>query len=672
MRSLVTSLKSLAKPALKLLTALRSRLATTSRSEDGVIAIFMAIILSLLLLVSTMSSARLQLSEISQSSQVDRSQQAYYAAEAGIEEALLRLKNNPNGAIDQVFPEQVGTCSSGVLRGSQSPLLDISGNWIKIPSINPDCGAAEIGQLAWRNRQVYLSSSLLSGTQVKDESIQYDTSSLRRNTPSGTVGADGRDIDGSDIFGHFQGLQYCWNINQGNPSIEVTALSWPKDQLAVIATEKIMVPSNNAFFQSGSTGSIQTGAYDSQYAYCLRFNVASTDRRYVFRLKPVFAPDPVGNPGSTSQNQYSVSYQAALLDSTLSPYPLYIPNDAVIIDVIGQSGDIRRRLVAKKRLNGQILSVFDYVLYSGDPATPICKGGVSQSDVTYSGCLVVPADNSLPPGPPPTAGGGSTTTNYSGSTQSFVVPAGITAINVDVQGAAGGTTSGFPGGKGARVQARLSVTPGETLTLIVGGAGTDGGQLRYGPGVNLNMTNSFRKPGGYNGGGNGGVGYESGYSDTVYELGGSGGGSSEIRRGSSRLVVAGGGGGAGAFYGVGGSGGDPNGQVGGSTYWTGSQGGGGGSQGGGGSGGGGGSPPGQSGGFGQGGQGGDYPTSGNNPGGGGGGGGGYYGGGGGGAAAAYAEGAGGGGGSSFAGAGSSSIVYTTAYRSGSGTIIISF
>lgn len=117
---------------------------------------------------------------------------------------------------------------------------------------------------------------------------------------------------------------------------------------------------------------------------------------------------------------------------------------------------------------------------------------------------------------------------YTGAPQTYRVPAGITSIQVVAIGARGGDFFGTPGGQGARVGATLSVTPGEMLTICVGGPGTD----------------NAGGAGGYNGGGNG--------TDAA-----SGGGATDLRRGSAtladRLLVAGGGGGAGGANWVGGA-----------------------------------------------------------------------------------------------------------------------
>jgi hypothetical protein len=127
-----------------------------------------------------------------------------------------------------------------------------------------------------------------------------------------------------------------------------------------------------------------------------------------------------------------------------------------------------------------------------------------------------------------------TTFNYTGGMQTFIVPAGVTQIDVDVMGAEGGDAVGnavgwsngpvnMDAGNGGRVTASYNVTPGETLYIFVGGEGS-------------------LSAGGYNGGGNPAV-----CSGTEVIAAGGGGGS-DIRQGgtgiANRIIVAGGGGGA--------------------------------------------------------------------------------------------------------------------------------
>ena len=213
-----------------------------------------------------------------------------------------------------------------------------------------------------------------------------------------------------------------------------------------------------------------------------------------------------------------------------------------------------------------------------------------------------------------------------GAEQQWTVPAGVSTIHVVLIGGRGGNSGGF----GAKVTGDVTVTPGATLYVEVGGAGRNTG-LGGAPG-----------PAAFNGGASGGG---SGHG------GGGGGGASDVRtiartdQGSngSRLLVAGGGGGTGGQdidpAGAGGAAGEP-----GHDAQGGGSGGGAGTASAGGAAG---LPGGTAGSSGSGGAGGSIQST--ITGAGGGGGGGYFGGGGGGSGPGFGSGGGGGGGSSFLG-----------------------
>ena len=109
--------------------------------------------------------------------------------------------------------------------------------------------------------------------------------------------------------------------------------------------------------------------------------------------------------------------------------------------------------------------------------------------------------------------------SYTGADQTYVVPSGVTSFWVYMWGAGGGGGLNGGGGAGAMVQGVLAVTPGETLTIVVGQAG-DG------------FVENGRT---YGGGGNGGRG------DALFNS--RGGGRSAIRRGTTDIVTVGAGGG---------------------------------------------------------------------------------------------------------------------------------
>lgn len=117
----------------------------------------------------------------------------------------------------------------------------------------------------------------------------------------------------------------------------------------------------------------------------------------------------------------------------------------------------------------------------------------------------------------------SKTFQYTGSEQSCVVPQNVTSIGVKAVGGQGEASKSIRGGLGGVVNGVIAVTPGDTLSIFVGGEGSETGGK-----------------GGTYGGPRGKADF--GRADD----GGGGGGSSEVRnaKGTQR-VVAGGGGGSG-------------------------------------------------------------------------------------------------------------------------------
>jgi gliding motility-associated-like protein len=129
--------------------------------------------------------------------------------------------------------------------------------------------------------------------------------------------------------------------------------------------------------------------------------------------------------------------------------------------------------------------------------------------------------------------------SYTGAVQSFTVPACVHSLHIKAWGggaSGGGTDSynGAAGGGGAFVQTDIAVTPGQVLTIIVGGGGgagqgcvtgTGGGAPGWGNGI----------VDGAAGGNAGGSGCSGG--------GGGGGGGTGIFNGATPMAVAGGGGG---------------------------------------------------------------------------------------------------------------------------------
>jgi len=153
-----------------------------------------------------------------------------------------------------------------------------------------------------------------------------------------------------------------------------------------------------------------------------------------------------------------------------------------------------------------------------------------------------------PPPPAPPAQVNKYPCDKSPSPRHYRVPAGVTSVSVDAEGAAGDQSvgNGVAGGPGGRTMAQLKVSSREILTIYPGCIGNSGGGVSgYGPGGNRGTTENDNSGDG-----------------------GSGGGASAVLSGHTVLVVAGGGGGGGGnvgtqvgsktlLGGVGGAGGRP-------------------------------------------------------------------------------------------------------------------
>ena len=208
--------------------------------------------------------------------------------------------------------------------------------------------------------------------------------------------------------------------------------------------------------------------------------------------------------------------------------------------------------------------------------------------------------------------------SYTGSNQTYVVPSGAISLTVHLWGAGGGGGfgpggAGSGGGAGAYVEGNLTVTPGSSLTIIVGQGGSYNGAGTFGAGgasassqgyvggtasgggrsaIQLSGTELVNAGGGGGGANAGNGGYANfsptinsgaGYSGTGLNSGSGGTQTAGGTKGTNAFPVAtdgsslqggiGGGGGGGGFFGGGGGGGNDSGSDkaaggGGSSYTT--------------------------------------------------------------------------------------------------------
>ena len=72
---------------------------------------------------------------------------------------------------------------------------------------------------------------------------------------------------------------------------------------------------------------------------------------------------------------------------------------------------------------------------------------------------------------------------YSGAADTFTVPSGVTSVTITAAGGQGGQGgTDVPGGKGAQLNSSFTVTPTESLNVVVGGTGGSDGEVGGGGG----------------------------------------------------------------------------------------------------------------------------------------------------------------------------------------------
>ena len=201
-------------------------------------------------------------------------------------------------------------------------------------------------------------------------------------------------------------------------------------------------------------------------------------------------------------------------------------NENVANDPTGRSEGLSRRTIVK----GAAWSV---PVIATTVAMPMASASVNCQTVTHT---VASPDPTTP----------------EGTTETFIVPAGVTSIRFSVAGGGGGAAidkadsweHASHGGSGALVTGELPVTPGQPLTLIVGQGGAGG---TFGEGAAALSGQPATGGKGYGDGGTSPAAVATA-SNGLRGGGGGGGGGSAILLGDTPLVVAGGGGGVGSGW----------------------------------------------------------------------------------------------------------------------------
>lgn len=310
----------------------------SQNGERGVVALMTTIIVSLLLVVVTISGARIMSAELRQATDFDLSVKAYFAAESGVEDAIAEIRRN--GVENSVSP--------GCEAFNDS-----------------DANLSSDGVVAYTCQVVSLEQTALQSELKKEASVQIDLAGLDFNRLVVSWNQEGSSDpaawDGAAIPPQFP-PGTTWS-DQYPAVMEATFVSYPQtssfdsaditSQVVILKPSSSGVQNNPINIQSASnpetvrcTPSAVSGSYECQAS----LQLPPANRNYVVRLHARY-----------SSTHYKI-------EAFKGNNPVDIPNTQLTVDVTGKAGDVFRRIQAKSFLSQS--TSLPFVILADDS---ICK-----------------------------------------------------------------------------------------------------------------------------------------------------------------------------------------------------------------------------------------------------------------------------------------------------------
>ncbi len=331
------------------------------RNQKGVVALITTIIIGILLVIIATSMTTLMIFEQRQATDADQSNRAFYAAQAGVEDGVLKIRDALTTGNPTLGSLQRASCpASG--DDNQKDLLASDDKNTNPPSV-----------LGYTCQLITFNKNQLSGTAQLDESIQVDLSGL-----------------------NFSRLQLNWghdtSSNLNSPDDSFTAASaWTYP--AVVEINVIAYPTAAQFSYTNVTTT--TFLLKPQLGGGSGFDITTqaTSSPVKILCQSFSAANPYNCRASitgfnTGANNYIVRmrprykttlYQAQFLDSVGNV--VNIPDQYATIDVTARAGSTFRRIQAKMPIRSGVPSGLDYVLYSD---TNICKDFLAASGGAFT------------------------------------------------------------------------------------------------------------------------------------------------------------------------------------------------------------------------------------------------------------------------------------------------
>jgi Tfp pilus assembly protein PilX len=317
--------------------------------DEGFVSLLTSILISLLLLIVTVSMVTLETLQLRKASDAEQSLRAYYAAEAGVEDAVAKILSNPTNRTNQA-------CTSNT-------------NY-DIP-----------GAAGWTCQQISFSGTPFGRLDRPDQAKTIDPGTTTPNYQSILVEWDQSTVGAAGYYNAPGSLpsQAGYNASPFAAPIELSIVQYPRTtfasnnpnlrlQNALIvpggAAAGALVNYNAAGFATGSpyrgncAPNRASNPYYPQtnyrcYAVVSGFNGGLN---YLFRIRSRYAASAFRFTFYTGNNATGAVVQ--------------VPDGTATIDVTARAGQTYRRTISKLPLNSSASSGLNYVMYSD---TNICK-----------------------------------------------------------------------------------------------------------------------------------------------------------------------------------------------------------------------------------------------------------------------------------------------------------
>lgn len=340
------------------------------KNQQGIVALLSVILVSILLMVIALSTTILMNGELKQAADYDNGVKAYYAVEAGIEDALLKIKTTPG--TDQPTCTDSGTS------------LDLAG------AVKYTC------QLITRN------TNTVSQSLNPEEAVQVDTGGkifqtvvLRWNSLGGSLEAGQTGNCPPNINDWSTGAAWK-NTNKWPGPLELTTINYagtvdaassPAPYTLVLRPNSVGIQGTPKAFNDTASPPVDvkciSGIYDNvtkstaggyQYVLIISGFSGSSTNNYILRLRPRYV-------GTDFRMEF---YNCA---SPLQPAPsgvttgwnfppdstcprVQVADQTITIDVTAKAGSIFRRGIVKVPITAGVARGLDFSLFS---QTDICK-----------------------------------------------------------------------------------------------------------------------------------------------------------------------------------------------------------------------------------------------------------------------------------------------------------